>query len=413
MKKIFSIGILILSEMVMQNCFAQSQQQVTTSTRTSVGATDWTSNQTWSSTANAANQDGTFSTVTLGSAGNETSDYLKLTNWNFNLAGPVTITGIVVEIKMKVSPFATPGVVNHDLRLVKGGSVLSAMPNYRNIFDSDGDGVGDAFGHPVTGDFNSQSRPSTLNILHAFPNGGRTNFLWGTTWTEAEIENAGFGFAYAAKNQSGTTDGILSVDGAQITVYYSALMPVELTHWEARQTNDNKIRLNWLTASQINNDFFTIEKSYDGINWFEFRKIDGKGTISAITSYIEFDNEPQQGVNYYRLKQTDFDGKFEIFNSVSVNFDLNNAEWMFLNPNAISASDNINLELTNLPSGNDVSVHLYDLKGNAVFSTIIPLGVNAKEIISSIDVPDILSAGIYSLIVSSGNRSRVKRVIIY
>ena len=412
MKKIFSIGILILSEMVMQNCFAQSQQQVTTFTRTSVGATDWTSNQTWSSTANAANQDGTFSTVTLGSAGNETSDYLKLTNWNFNLVGPVTITGIVVEIKMKVSPFATPGVVNHDLRLVKGGSVLSAMPNYRNIFDSDGDGVGDAFGHPVTGDFNSQSRPTTLNILHAFPNDGRTNFLWGTTWTETEIENAGFGFAYAAKNQSGTTDGILSVDGAQITVYYSALMPVELTHWEARQTNDNKIRLNWLTASQINNDFFTIEKSYDGINWFEFRKIDGKGTTSGMTSYAEFDDDPMQGRNYYRLKQTDFDGKSETFNPVSVNFDPNNVEWLFVNPNIISSSDQINLELTNLPLGNDVSIHLYDLQGKSVYSDSLPLGVSENGIITSLDIPDNLSSGLYTLNITCGSRIGTKRVII-
>jgi hypothetical protein len=79
------------------------------------------------------------------------------------------------------------------------------------------------------------------------------------------------------------------------------------------------INLNWATAAEINNDFFTIERSIDGSNWEIVDFLTGAGNANYMIEYSFTDANPYQGVSYYRLKQTDFDGKFEYFAPVAVN----------------------------------------------------------------------------------------------
>lgn len=96
-------------------------------------------------------------------------------------------------------------------------------------------------------------------------------------------------------------------------------LPIELISFKAEAINNDYIQLDWATASEINNDFFTIERSIDGQHWQEVNKIVGAGNSSSILSYSEVDNNPYDGVSYYRLKQTDFDGQFEYSQIISVN----------------------------------------------------------------------------------------------
>ena len=98
-------------------------------------------------------------------------------------------------------------------------------------------------------------------------------------------------------------------------------LPVELIAFEVNLVNNGQVGLNWQTASEINNDFFTIERSKDGINWEIIEKIKGAGNSSTILSYSGIDKNPYRGISYYRLKQTDFDGQFEYSQIRSVNID--------------------------------------------------------------------------------------------
>ena len=68
---------------------------------------------------------------------------------------------------------------------------------------------------------------------------------------------------------------------------------------------NNVVDLNWITSSEINNDYFTLQKSKDGLNWIDFAKQEGAGNSNTTISYQDSDYHPYSGTSYYRLKQTD------------------------------------------------------------------------------------------------------------
>tara|TARA_B100000809_G_C15121778_1_gene524576 strand:- start:1170 stop:2813 length:1644 start_codon:yes stop_codon:yes gene_type:complete len=97
---------------------------------------------------------------------------------------------------------------------------------------------------------------------------------------------------------------------------------------------DKIVQLDWQTASEINNDYFTIERSKNGLDWQELTRVNGAGNSSALLSYSTTDNKPYLGISYYRLKQTDFDGQFEnsFVRSVQIEKSLNSSVEIYPNP---------------------------------------------------------------------------------
>ena len=69
--------------------------------------------------------------------------------------------------------------------------------------------------------------------------------------------------------------------------------------------------MSWSTASEINNDFFTVEKSIDGHIFESIRQVAGAGFSTTVKNYSIYDRNPVSGISYYRLKQTDYDCNFE------------------------------------------------------------------------------------------------------
>jgi len=94
--------------------------------------------------------------------------------------------------------------------------------------------------------------------------------------------------------------------GAYEFINLSAL-PIELVSFRTDYQQD-KVKLSWVTANEINNEYFTIQHSSNGINFQDVEDINGAGNSTVIQSYFSFHHEPVRGINYYRLKQTDFDG---------------------------------------------------------------------------------------------------------
>lgn len=111
------------------------------------------------------------------------------------------------------------------------------------------------------------------------------------------------------------------------------------------------MRLNWWTAAEINNDYFTIERSKDAINWEIINQINGAGNSSEINEYTVIDDNSYNGTTYYRLKQTDFNGSFSysLIRSITTNAIDNNQLIIYPNPvlELITISGNRN-ELTQL-----------------------------------------------------------------
>ncbi len=112
------------------------------------------------------------------------------------------------------------------------------------------------------------------------------------------------------------------------------LLPINLISLNVTCNNDAEIE--WITASEVNNDFYTIERSNNDITWHTIAKIDGAGYSSSPIHYKFIDSLPNYGTNYYRLKQTDFDGTSIYFNALAVSCLDEEKSILTINPNPSS-----------------------------------------------------------------------------
>jgi len=117
---------------------------------------------------------------------------------------------------------------------------------------------------------------------------------------------------------------VLSEDGG-------ASLPVELAFFRASK-GINKVSLSWATASELNFNYFEVEKSADGKTFQSIAKVNGHGTTNERHDYALDDEKPYIGKNYYRLKSVDFDGYTEYFNVLRVDFDGSKAFSITPNP---------------------------------------------------------------------------------
>ena len=90
----------------------------------------------------------------------------------------------------------------------------------------------------------------------------------------------------------------------------NAALPVEWMSFQAKK-NPEGVKLLWLTASEENNQGFTVERSHDAFSWEILGFVEGKGNTQDVQIYTYLDARPQIGFNYYRLKQTDFNGQID------------------------------------------------------------------------------------------------------
>lgn len=124
---------------------------------------------------------------------------------------------------------------------------------------------------------------------------------------------------------TGTEEFYLAMDGnADAQCYYTLQginvqqMPIDLVYFRAKKYN-NANYLYWEVASQRDNDYFTVERSSDGYNFEPVGTVDGAGTTAQQMKYGMMDFSYNPGINYYRLKQTDFNGDFEYSELTYVN----------------------------------------------------------------------------------------------
>jgi len=107
-------------------------------------------------------------------------------------------------------------------------------------------------------------------------------------------------------------------------------LPVELISFTARSV-DNNVDLNWSTASEENNAGFEVQRSFDGRNFETIDFVEGRGTTSEIQHYrftdLDITSAAIQTTVYYRLKQIDLNGQFEIFDIAAVELDIEIAQF--------------------------------------------------------------------------------------
>lgn len=115
------------------------------------------------------------------------------------------------------------------------------------------------------------------------------------------------------------TETSIATRGEFIIAGSSGPLPIELLYLNTNILGKT-VEIEWQTASETNNDYFTIERSIDGTSWEEIKRIDGAGNSSTSLNYSVVDKNPFTGISYYRLKQTDFDGNYSYSQIKSINF---------------------------------------------------------------------------------------------
>lgn len=144
-----------------------------------------------------------------------------------------------------------------------------------------------------------------------------------------------------------------------ITVGSLIVLPIELLSFDANIVAKG-VNLKWVTATETNNDYFTLERSVDGFDFSEIGKVQGSGNSTELKNYNFVDEEPVQGISYYRLKQTDFDGLFTYTDILPVRFSFNN-KLFSVQPNPSKEKTDI----TYYANGRNTStIRIYDMLGN-------------------------------------------------
>lgn len=173
------------------------------------------------------------------------------------------------------------------------------------------------------------------------------------------------------------------------------VLPVTLVAFDYELTGDHVV-LNWMTASEVNNDYFTIERSLDG-QIFEYAgKVSGSGTTDAPKNYYWEDERPLRSTTYYRLKQTDLDGTFKYKGILTVDYrnpeahlavspnpvssgesftvlgeDLSNKVWEIQSANGlVIAKGNFEQASTVNTTGMESGIYLLNIKSNAYLKTV-------------------------------------------
>lgn len=99
-------------------------------------------------------------------------------------------------------------------------------------------------------------------------------------------------------------------------IIFTSLLPIELMSFEVESVEGYNI-IEWSTASEINNDYFVLERSFDGGSWEEIEVVPGAGNSTSVIKYKTNDKKPLVGLNYYRLKQVDYNGQHEYSGIIS------------------------------------------------------------------------------------------------
>lgn len=211
----------------------------------------------------------------------------------------------------------------------------------------------------------------------------------GGEWTSTQTATAASG----SGPYTLTSTGITSFSPYSV-MSDAAPLPVELLSFSAKLNNDFNVDIQWITATEINNDYFIVERSKDGQYFENIVKVKGAGNSEQILSYSAQDVAPLPGVSYYRLKQVDFDGTVSYSKVVAVN---SNAADISAEPMSFSvfpnpSNSNTQIAFYNVNASDEVQIKIYDLSGKEMHSSMHY--VNGNGNIASFDVSSFPS-GIY------------------
>jgi predicted MPP superfamily phosphohydrolase len=242
---------------------------------------------------------------------------------------------------------------------------------------------------------------ATKNVPLNLTASWRGNYFWpdngNATTNSVTINNSTTGnFTYTVKDASGVN---CIQDVFNVTV--TGVLPVSFMSFDAKLDND-KVLLNWATAQELDNKYFTIEKSTDGINFNFLAKQNAAANNNTINNYSLVDYKPANGINFYRLSQTDFSNNTIIYETRKVNVKSNNTFFVSVSK---TQSQQVTVKI-NSDKNNQINMKVVDMMGREVLQEnfMVNVGVNTKLLN--------LKEGMYILVISNGKEEKTSTKIV-
>jgi len=179
-------------------------------------------------------------------------------------------------------------------------------------------------------------------------------------------------------------------------------LPVELTSFTGEVSTQSVI-LKWNTASELNNLGFEVQKSQNARDWKIIDFVEGRGTTNDLNKYQHKDSNPYSGINYYRLKQIDFDGAFEFSKIIAIEYNGKN-EIIKVYPNPSNRI--VNIQVDN-PLSQRMEIRVVDNLGRTVWESGL-----IEDALSWSKEMEIKRNGIYFITAQIGNEILFERLLI-
>lgn len=175
-------------------------------------------------------------------------------------------------------------------------------------------------------------------------------------------------------------------------------LPIELLSFTA-ECMDNAIQFNWSTATETNNEYFTLERSEDAVNYTEIARIQGAGTSATQRDYSFMANNNSSSMVYYRLRQTDINGTTEVFEPIAVQCSATETASISMYP--VPAKDMVTIE-----SNQNISkVEIFSMQGRLVKNIVC----NHTQV--NIDLNNLNNGMLLVRITTADGESMVKKLI--
>jgi hypothetical protein len=199
-------------------------------------------------------------------------------------------------------------------------------------------------------------------------------------------------------NASGGTDPSFAVD--DITLEYTAPLPVTWLSFEGSREG-NQVSLKWATATECNNDFFEVQRSFNGISFSPIGKVKGSGNSNRVLSYHFVDAKLKSGIAYYRLMQVDYNGASLYSDLIAVSHDAQNEQMLVIQNTLVSTSLSSSIFLD---KQGEYSIEISDAEGKIVSKQPMKLNVGLNNIELNTAA---LGSGVYYLFLKNNEGAMV------
>lgn len=159
-------------------------------------------------------------------------------------------------------------------------------------------------------------------------------------------------------------------------------LPIELLNFNVQLITNDMVKATWQTLTEINSDYFVLEKSYDKVNWVIVDTIQGNDNSNELLSYELWDRNPGYGRVHYRLKQVDIDGNYRYYKVSYLDIEESKVVSFYPNPAADKILFNKNLERILLYNTNGCLINITDYQ-NFIDISYLPDGLYMIKILDN------------------------------